>query len=213
MRASRATLQSGRRACLLALALVGCEHDPNAVLSANTPPSRASTVVAPGASAPRTSAQAPVASPPSEHAYRDLDFVESEQNRDPFRSYAVELRAKAPVVAQRMVLMPETPVDEMRLIAIISGIEQPRAMIVDPQGVGYTATRGDFLGKAEVVQGPGADALPVALNWRVERIRDNEVVLAREDPSAPGRAPLTKVIALHEDDPAASKLVRGRDNG
>ena len=200
-------------ALLLVLALWGCDdHDPNAVLSQGAaPPSPPS--VRPAAIAPSAAPAAAQTSAPSERAYRDSDFVESEQNRDPFRSYAIELRAKAPVVAQRMVLMPETAIDDMRLIAIISGVDQPRAMIVDAAGVGYTATRGDFLGKAEVVQGPGADALPVALNWRVGRIRDNEVVLAREDPTAPGRAPLTKVIALHEDDPAASKLLRGRDNG
>lgn len=191
----------------IALLGAGCEDEAAVV----TPPPSTS-LLSPGATAPREASQAPAVTPPSEHNYRDLDFVESEQNRDPFRSYAVELRVRAPVVAQRLVLMPETAVDEMRLIAIISGIDQPRAMIIDAQGVGYTATRGDFLGKAEVVQGPGADALPVALNWRVERIRDNEVVLAREDPSAPGRAPLTKVIALHEDDPA-SKQGRGRGNG
>lgn len=197
---------------LLALALSGCDdHDPNAVLSQNAPPSPPR--VQPAAIAPSASPAATQASAASERPYRDSDFVESEQNRDPFRSYAVELRVKAPIMAQRMVLMPETAIDDMRLIAIISGVDQPRAMIVDAAGVGYTATRGDFLGKAEVVQGPGADALPVALNWRVERIRDNELVLAREDPTAPGRAPLTKVIALHEDDPSTSKLLRGRDNG
>jgi type IV pilus assembly protein PilP len=203
--------------CLLALALAlvlaSCDDsDPNAVLSPGAAPPSPPRVQ-PGAIAPSAAPASAQVSAPSERAYRDSDFVESEQNRDPFRSYAIELRAKAPVVAQRMVLMPETAVDDMRLIAIISGVEQPRAMIVDAAGVGYTASRGDFLGKAEVVQGPGADALPVALNWRVERIRENELVLAREDPSAPGRAPLTKVIALHEDDPSASKLLRGRDNG
>jgi len=198
---------------LIAIALVGCDdHDPNAVLSQSAPPPSPASLQ-PAAIAPSAAPATAQADAPSERAYRDSDFVESEHNRDPFRSYVIELRAKTPVVAQRMVLMPETSVDDMRLIAIISGVEQPRAMIVDAAGVGYTATRGDFLGKAEVVQGPGADALPVALNWRVERIRDNELVLAREDPSAPGRAPLTKVIALHEDDPSVSKLLRGRDNG
>jgi type IV pilus assembly protein PilP len=130
--------------------------------------------------------------------YRDTDFVESERNRDPFRSFVSELRSKTPIVAQRAVIMPNTPVDAMRLIAIISGITQPRAMLVDEKGVGYVTARGDFVGKAEVVQGGGTESLPIALNWRVDRIRENEVVLAREDPSAPNRPPLTKVIPLHE---------------
>jgi type IV pilus assembly protein PilP len=176
--------------------VLGCDSS-DAVISNNgaPPPPPATGAVA-------SSGATPAHAETIVRAYRDSDFVESEQNRDPFRNYANELRVKAPVVAQRLVLMPDTGIDEMRLIAIISGIEQPRAMIVDQRGVGYVTTRGDFVGKADVVQGGGSESLPVALNWRIDRIRVNEVVLAREDPSAPNRPPLTKVIPLHEDDPA-----------
>jgi type IV pilus assembly protein PilP len=134
--------------------------------------------------------------------YRDTDFVESERNRDPFRSFATELRGKTPIVAQRAVIMPNTPVDAMRLIAIVSGINQPRAMLVDEKGIGYVTARGDFVGKADVVQGGGTENIPIALNWRVDRIRENEIVLAREDPSAPNRPPLTKVIPLRDKEGA-----------
>ncbi|HEY6881735.1 MAG TPA: pilus assembly protein PilP [Polyangiales bacterium] len=193
-------------ALALALAVQGCDSDPNAVLSqssASGPPLKV------GATASAPSASRPAQAEPVQRAYRDSDFVESEQNRDPFRNYSTELRVRAPVVAQRTVLMPDTAIEEMKLIAIISGVEQPCAMIVDQRGVGYVTTRGDFVGKADVVQGGGADALPVALNWRVDRIRDNEVVLAREDPTAPNRPPLTRVIALHGDEvPAAGAAAR-----
>jgi len=188
-----------RRTCtsaLLLFALVGCEDE--AVISQNAPGLPVSATGASQRASTATKANSEVVT----RAYRDSDFVESEQNRDPFRNYAQELRSKVPVVAQRLVLMPDTAITEMKLIAIISGIEQPRAMIVDQRGVGYVTARGDFVGKADVVQGGGSDALPVALNWRVDRIRVNEVVLAREDPSAPNRPPLIKVIPLHEDDPA-----------
>jgi type IV pilus assembly protein PilP len=191
-------------ALLLAVAS-GCDSD-TAELSQGAPPPPAR----PGATASSGATRAPQAEP-TQRAYRDSDFSESEQNRDPFRSYANELRSKVPVVAQRLVLMPDTPVDEMKLIAIISGIEQPRAMIVDQRGVGYVTTRGDFVGKADVVGGGGTESLPVALNWRIDRIRGNEVVLAREDPSAPNRPPLTKVIALHEEEPVVS--IEAKTNG
>ena len=131
--------------------------------------------------------------------YRDSDFVESDRNRDPFRSYADELRIAAPVVAQRAVLMPNTPIDAMRLIAIVSGIAKPRAMLVDEKGVGYVAARGDFVGKADVLAGGGTESLPVTINWRVDRIRENEVVLSREDPSSPSRPKLTRVIPLRDE--------------
>ncbi len=128
---------------------------------------------------------------------RDSDFVEGEGNRDPFRNFTIEVKTRAPVVAQRTVLMPNTPLKSMRLIAIITGIDQPRAMLVDERGVGYVTRRGDFVGVADIVQTGGAENLPVALNWRVDRIRANEVVLAREDPSGPNRPPLVQVIPLH----------------
>jgi hypothetical protein len=128
---------------------------------------------------------------------RDGDFIETEQNRDPFHNYSMELKAKQPMVAQRTVLMPNTALGSMRLIAIISGIDQPRAMIIDEKGVGHVTTRGDFVGRADVVRSGGAENLPVALNWRVDRIRENEVVLAREDPTGPNRPPLVRIIPLH----------------
>jgi hypothetical protein len=146
----------------------------------------------------------------SARAFRDTDFVESESNRDPFRSTLGTPKAVAASAAdQRPVLMPNTPIDSVRLIAIVTGISQPRAMMVDEKGVGYVATRGDFVGQAEVVQSGAAENLPVTLNWRVDRIRENEVVLAREDPTGPNRPPLTKVLALHtEEEKEASQPIR-----
>jgi hypothetical protein len=159
-----------------------------------------------GEKAGAASTKARVASLPP-RSFKDSDFVEGEFNRDPFRSLLVELSkaAKAPVT-QRKVLMPNTPIASLRLIAIVTGISQPRAMIVDEKGVGHVATRGDFVGRAEVVQSGGTENLPVSLNWRVDRIRENEVVLAREDPSAPNRPPLTRVIPLHEPEEGEQAL-------
>jgi type IV pilus assembly protein PilP len=141
----------------------------------------------------------PALAPLAARSFRDSDFVESETNRDPFRSFVPEVKGgPKPVATQRKVLMPNTPINNVRLIAIVTGLAQPRAMIVDEKGVGYVASRGDFVGLAEVVQGGGSENLAVSLNWRVDRIRENEVVLAREDPTGPNRPPLTRVIALHD---------------
>jgi type IV pilus assembly protein PilP len=62
--------------------------------------------------------------------------------------------------------------------------------------------RGEYIGRSEVVQAGGTEELPVTLNWRVDRIRPGEVVLTRDDPTAPNRPPLTRVLLLrdeHED--------------
>jgi hypothetical protein len=73
-------------------------------------------------------------------------------------------------------------------------------------------TRGDFVGVADVVQTGGAENLPVALNWRVDRIRENEVVLAREDPSGPNRPPLIQVIPLHPAEEGQQPIAGARAN-
>lgn len=130
--------------------------------------------------------------------FRDEDFVEGERNRDPFRSFARMFEVKPVDRPQVEAIMPTTSVDEMRLTAIVSGVASPRAMFVDSVGVGYVVRRGDFLGRPEVVQTGGAESVAVPLHWKVERIRQNEVVLSRDDTSGPNRPPVTRVLQLHE---------------
>ena len=133
------------------------------------------------------------------HVFVDDDFIELDiQNRDPFRSYAEAFKAQAAAPAQRRVLMPSTSLDEMRLIAIVTGIATPRAMLTDTAAVGHVVRRGDYIGRPEVVQTGGSEGMPVTLNWRVDRIRPGSVVLTREDPSSPDKPPLTRVMPLHE---------------
>lgn len=130
--------------------------------------------------------------------YQDEDFVESDRNRDPFRAYRPAAEAARVLEAsQRRVLMPDTGIEAMRLIAIVSGTEKPRAMILDLQNVGHVVERGMYIGRPQVVQAAGN--VPMTLNWRVDRIRDNEVVLSRADPADPSRASLTRVMPLHEE--------------
>ena len=131
--------------------------------------------------------------------YTDEDFAELDiQNRDPFRSYAKAFKAQAASPAQRRVLLPGTSLDEMSLIAIVTGITTPRAMLTDTSKVGHVIRRGDYIGRPEVVQTGGSEGMPVTLNWRVDRIRPGSVVLTREDPTAPDKPPLTRVMPLHE---------------
>jgi type IV pilus assembly protein PilP len=131
--------------------------------------------------------------------YADDDFSELDiQNRDPFRSYAKAFKAQAAAPAQRRVLLPSTSLDEMKLIAIVTGIATPRAMLADTAQVGHVIRRGDYIGRPEVVQTGGSEGMPVTLNWRVDRIRPGSVVLTREDPTAPDKPPLTRVMPLHE---------------
>lgn len=133
-------------------------------------------------------------------SFKDDDFVESERHRDPFRNSNAATRAREPEVAaetQRAVIMADTPVEQMRLIAVISGLERPKAMLVDGRNVGYVVQRGDYIGRPKVFQATGSVAM--TLNWRVDRIRDDEIVLTQQDPSDPGRAPLSRIIGMHSE--------------
>jgi type IV pilus assembly protein PilP len=127
------------------------------------------------------------------------DFAESDSNRDPFKSYAslFVMKAKSKDAPQKTVLMEKYALEQIKLSGLV-GRGQPSALLVDPSGVGWVAKVGDFVGKADVVHasgtGPGND---VAIYWRVDRIRDEDVVFVREDPAHPEIQPSTRVVPLH----------------
>lgn len=198
----------------IVFALAGC--DDEVVVGGSAPPPPAAEAptapVAPVAPvAPGTATAAPDETGEAEVptlSYVDDDFVELDvRNRDPFRRFvAVAVGSDAPSV-QRRVIMPSTSIEEMRLIAIVGGISQPRAMLQDTSGVGFVVKKDDFIGREEILQAGGSDSMPVTLNWQVARIRSasGEVVLTRTDPTAPDRPPLTRVIPLHDEEEMAQR--------
>jgi type IV pilus assembly protein PilP len=133
--------------------------------------------------------------------FGENEFTESDRNRDPFRSYAsifIE-SGKKPTVSQRTVVLGQYSIDELKLVAIVTGGEYPRAMLVDPTTKGWIVKRGDFVGRPDVVHTGGTNGTDYQLNWRVDRVRDGDVVLIREDPAQPGVPPATRVIPLHTE--------------
>ena len=147
-----------------------------------------------------TAAAAPAKAPAQAQklVLRDEDFVESERNRDPFRAYNLTPGAgknpELPPDPQRPVVMPDTNVEEMRLIAVVLGLARPKAMLTAPDGVGYVVQRGDYLGKAKVLAATGS--VPLTLNWRVDRIREHEIVLTRQDPTDASHTPMSRIITM-----------------
>ncbi len=139
--------------------------------------------------------------------FTETDFAEGDRSRDPFRSYAASNASNArAVVNQRNVLMAEYALEEMRLMAIVQGGDQVMAMLVDPKGKGTTVRRGDFVGRPEYARTGGVGSTEYQVNWRVDRIRSDDVVLVREDPAQPTSAPLSRVLTIHPGggDPSAS---------
>jgi hypothetical protein len=194
-------MQSGRRALALAaivLALAACDEGEPTMATRGAPRAAGAAPAAPaGAAAPAAGDAAPSAILREPVAYKDEDFIESIANRDPFKIYTTQYRADLPEGIQRRVYMPTTAVEEMRLIAIVTGVPKPKAMLLDPLGVGHVVERGDYVGRPKVIQASGNVAM--TLNWRVDRIRDNEVVLTQEDATDPTRVAMTKIIPLRDE--------------
>jgi type IV pilus assembly protein PilP len=107
--------------------------------------------------------------------------------------------AKGKVQSQRAVVLEQYSLDELKLVGIVQRANPAMAMLVDPSGKGHTITRGQFVGRPEVVQGSGQRGASYELNWRVERIREGDVVFVREDPANPDVPSATKVIALRPE--------------
>lgn len=158
---------------------------------------------------------APAKAPPDAKAaalgrkeFPEAEFTETERSRDPFRSFSHKFveEAKGTVHSQREVVLAEFAVDDLKLVGIVTRIDPARAMLVDPSGKGHVVHRGDFVGRADVVQLGGQSGSTYQLNWRLDRIRDGDVVLVREDPNNPDVPAATKVIPLR---PEAGETAKG----
>jgi type IV pilus assembly protein PilP len=99
---------------------------------------------APSAVAKAAAAPAAPAAPAS-----DADVAYSSVGkRDPFKSFLGDLRASTGAVATRC----STPLgrfelDQLRLVAVITGLADPLAMVEAPTGVGYAVRKGACIGK------------------------------------------------------------------
>ncbi len=175
-----------------ATALFACGGDKVATSSGGAPPPPERSVqVADAGPAPALKAM----------EYAESDFVENDRNRDPFRSFVTLFvdKATAPRPTQRQVILEQYSLDELKLVAIITGGDYPRAMMIDPTSKGWVIKRGDFVGRPDVVHTGGANGADYQLNWRVDRVREGDIVFIREDPAQPGIPPATRVIPLHPD--------------
>jgi len=180
--------------------------------SSSAPAASASPALAPS-TAPSAAAAAPSASgKPAADAkakgseavvaveFQETDFAEGERSRDPFRAFtkvfAEEARSK--IKSQREVVLDQYSIDELKLVGLVTRIQPERALLIDPTGKGHIVTRGQFVGRAEIVQG-GTSGADYELNWRIERIRDTDMVLVRDDPSNPDVPSATRIVPLRSE--------------
>ncbi len=201
----RVALFSPGAAVAIALAAVACGNGPTTTSSSTSTPPPPVNRTAPAASSAAANALPPQLRGPE---YTENDFVESDRNRDPFRSFLVQQQpANREALNQRKVELAQYSVDELKLIAIVQGSDKPRAMFLDPTGKGTVVYKNTFICRPEVVHLGGSNGPEYQLNWRVDRIRDADVVLIREDPAQPAIPPATRVIPLHPEADKEAQLV------
>jgi type IV pilus assembly protein PilP len=182
---------------------IACSSEPPA---ANPFPDAGPAAAAPlrGPAAVAAMPSASAAMPKIE--FREDDFAETDHSRDPFRSFAklFSEQGKMRVRSQRQVLLDHYAVDDLKLIGLVTNTETPRAMLVDPTGKGWVVTKGQFICRPEVVHASGPGGVDYELNWKIDRIREGDLVLVREDPAHMDVPAATRVISLRtpEGEPA-----------
>ena len=186
------------------LSAVGCDADKvsSARPSASGAPSASAAAVDRKALAAGTaSSAAPAGSVLPKVDFQETEFGESERSRDPFRSYEQSFvdETRTTAKSQRQVVLADFGIDELKLVGIVTGVPDAKAMLVDPHAKGHVVQRGQFIGRTEIVHGDSKGAPTYEVNWRIDRIRDGDIVLVREDPKNPEVPSATRVIPLHPD--------------
>lgn len=196
-------------AAVLVLAVAACEEE---IMTADEVGAGPAPAPAPTATAAADAGTGDAAAYVPE--FSENDFVENDESRDPFRNFATLFlqQAKQRTVVQRKVRASQHALDELTLSGIISRGEK-RALVIDPNGLGWVLRTGDYVGKAELVTTGGPTGVDVALNWRVDRIRESDVVFLREDPAHPEIPPTTRVMYLHPVGEQAGMMGQGQGWG
>lgn len=82
------------------------------------------------------------AEPPPEPSYTSVG------KRDPFRSFLAELSKQNSELATRCATpLGKFELEQLKLVAVVTGLENPVAMVQAPNGVGYSLRRGACIGK------------------------------------------------------------------
>jgi type IV pilus assembly protein PilP len=99
--------------------------------------------------------------------------------RDPFRPYFLDVKVANKSANTAQITELETfDIEQLRLTSIITGIEQPMAMVEDPTGKGHAIVVGTPIGKN---------------GGRVAKIKRDEVIIEEEYIDSEGKRIVSKV--------------------
>jgi type IV pilus assembly protein PilP len=155
-------------AVALAAAALACGGKPK-----SQPPAKPAQAAATPAAvvAPATDAK-----PETEWAYSSVG------KRDPFRSFLTELEKGAASLATRCATpLGKFELEQLKLVAVVTGLEDPVAMVEAPSGVGYSVRRGACVGKNGGVVAAVRSGEVVVSEWalRADGTRDRTQTVLR----------------------------------
>jgi type IV pilus assembly protein PilP len=140
------------------------------------PPKATAKVAQPApAAAPAATAEAKPATEP-EWAYSSVG------KRDPFRSWVAELeKGNAALQTRCATPLGRFEIDQLKLVAVVTGLEDPVAMVEAPNKVGYAIRRGSCIGKNGGVVAAVRSGEVVVAEWavRADGTRDRTQTVLR----------------------------------
>jgi type IV pilus assembly protein PilP len=159
---------------LLALALAGglaaCGSKPKPLLTTG------SSAAVPAPQAAQPAAPAPQKAGEPEWSYSSVG------KRDPFRSFLSEIeRGQGSLATRCATPLGRFELEQLRLVAVVTGLEDPVAMVEAPTGVGYSVRRGACIGKNGGVVGAVRSGELVVSEWavRADGTRDRTQTVLR----------------------------------
>lgn len=174
----------------LVAAALGCGGD-DAAPASSAAASAAAHKAAPKPATP--AAETAVAGPKYVYAYNPVG------KRDPFRSPLDEASAQNPnQVATCSEPLCQWDIDQLKLVAVVTGEANPVAMVQDPTGVGYLIHRTTRMGK---------------LGGRVTQILHDSVIVTEYFVSPDGKSspnPRTLELQKEKKDVGSLDLISGR---
>jgi type IV pilus assembly protein PilP len=155
------------------LAACGSKKPPPAPAAAPPAPPAAAAPAAPAAAPPPAEQKKPGE---PEWSYSSVG------KRDPFRSFLSEIeRGQGGLATRCATPLGRFELEQLKLVAVITGLEDPVAMVEAPTGVGYSVRRGACIGKNGGVVGAVRSGEVVVAEWavRADGTRDRTQTVLR----------------------------------
>jgi type IV pilus assembly protein PilP len=137
----------------------------------------------PPAATPKPAVAAPAPAAPEAKPAAEAEWsYSSVGKRDPFRSWIAEIaKGNAALQTRCATALGRFELEQLKLVAVVTGLEDPIAMVEAPNGVGYALRRGACIGKNGGVVAAVRSGEVVVSEWavRADGTRDRSQTVLR----------------------------------